>query len=602
MSRMVADLRVSPGPDSIGGSAPRLPGEREILDELNRLHARVLRRMPLVHLLVAAAVSYSNYRHVPGELLAGWSAAMLLVELLRSFVAGRVLRTTADPDPRRTHTLFVVLAGLSGLVVGSSAVLFFPYIPVMDQVLLAIIYFAMASGGAAVSASSQMMLAAYLTAMLGPANHAWAGIHPEQALVTVGTSILYCGFMILIAGDGERLLTRSIAIRKQRDLVVRDLEQRNADVRAAMARAEQSAETRARVLAAASHDLRQPLHALSIYSAILAENPTAETLREVGENIDHTVRSLGNLIGGLLDLSRLSSGYYVPDRQVFMLDALVGEVCRDCEGPALSKNLRLERDLPPVLISTDPTAVSRIARNLVDNAIKYTDSGQVRVRVRRAGPSAVLEVGDTGKGIPPADQERVFEEFYQVDNPGRDRSRGVGLGLAIVQRLCELIDADIRLESTPGVGTLFEVTFRNAVVSQVRGPAPAGIARTVRMDGRRIYLVDDEIDIVRSMRLLLRQWGVQVEAAGSSEAAAELFERHGRPDLMIADLRLGAGEHGAALASRLRERHGDFPVLIITGETSSEALLEANRAGYPLLQKPITQETLKESIAALLAP
>ena len=214
------------------------------------------------------------------------------------------------------------------------------------------------------------------------------------------------------------------------------------------------AQARARVLAAASHDLRQPLHALSVYSAVLASKPAPDLLNEVSANIDQIVRSLGNLLNGLLDLSRLSAGYYVPEHQEVDLERLIAGVCNEFQHPAGQKSLAVIQELDPVRVLGDPVAIGRITRNLIDNAIKYTEQGNVRVALHTelAGDAslAVLTVTDTGKGIPASEHSRIFEEFYQLDNPGRDRSRGVGLGLAIVQRLCELIGAQISVVSVVG--------------------------------------------------------------------------------------------------------------------------------------------------------
>jgi two-component system, sensor histidine kinase len=400
-------------------------------------------------------------------------------------------------------------------------------------------------------------------------------------------------------------LLRSVVIRHERDRLVRDLEQRNADVRAAMAQAEQSAQARARVLAAASHDLRQPLHALSVYSAVLAAHPAPETLSEVSQNIDQIVRALGSLLNGLLDLSRLSAGYYVPELQALALDRLIAEVCAEYERPAAQKGLTLKHDLSSIRLLGDALAISRIVRNLIDNAIKYTDHGEVCVAtyLERPGPAplAVLSVTDTGKGIPATEQSRIFEEFYQLDNPGRDRSRGVGLGLAIVQRLCELIGATVGVESIVGQGTCFRVSMP-AILAAVALPeeTPSSPAQE-SLQGKRVYVIDDELDILKSMSALLAVWGVTVVTAESARATERIFERHGTPDLMIVDLRLGEEEHGAHLAERLQRVYGDFPVLITTGESSSEALRQANERSYTLLQKPIAAEVLRRAIVAAVA-
>jgi CheY-like chemotaxis protein len=251
-------------------------------------------------------------------------------------------------------------------------------------------------------------------------------------------------------------------------------------------------------------------------------------------------------------------------------------------------------------------ALGRIARNLIDNAIKYTDAGEISVMTgldtSQTPPVAILKVKDTGKGIPEAEQARIFEEFYQLDNPGRDRSKGVGLGLAIVQRLCELLGAKIQLESRLGEGTEFRVTLPAVVGTAISRLDEDSVASPVSLEGRRVYVVDDERDIRNSMRALLGIWGVQASTADSVKDAEALFAKAGIPDLLIIDLRLADQEHGSHLAARLQRQYGDFPVLIITGESSSDALREAHESGYALLQKPIAAEVLRREIVRIVGP
>jgi CheY-like chemotaxis protein len=214
-------------------------------------------------------------------------------------------------------------------------------------------------------------------------------------------------------------------------------------------------------------------------------------------------------------------------------------------------------------------------------------------------------VTDSGKGIPVSEQSRIFEEFYQLDNPGRDRNKGVGLGLAIVQRLCELSHARISVRSEVGVGTCFSVRLAEVLLTPATlvepehwrpTPAPA-----LALGGRRIYVIDDEMDILKSMTRLLELWGGQARSAHSPASAVQLFEQHGKPDLLITDLRLGADENGAELTLRLRQRFGEFPALVTTGEISHEALGFASNHGLQLLHKPITEEALRRAMSQLLA-
>jgi two-component system, sensor histidine kinase len=575
-----------------------------MLIEVIGLHAQAMLRMPWVQTFLAFGLGLCIFHFVDARIFIAWAALTIGVEFLRARYAKGVLLRGYDADPRHTHAVFVSLAAASGASIAVGAVLFLPRLPILYQALYGAILFATPAAGIAVSQSSRNILAAYAMCMLLPSAATWGVIYPSQAIGVGALTILYCVVIILVAADGEKLLLRSVTIRHQRDRLVRDLEQRNTDVRAAMGEAEQSAMARARVLAAASHDLRQPLHALSVYSAVLASKPAPDLLNEVSVNIDQIVRALGNLLNGLLDLSRLSAGNYVPEHQLLTMETLILGVCAEYNQAAAQKHLVLLQELNPVRVMGDAVALGRIARNLIDNAIKYTDEGRITVFTgldsTQTPPLAVLSVKDTGKGIPEAEQAKIFEEFYQLDNPGRDRSKGVGLGLAIVQRLCELLGAKIQVKSRLGEGTEFRVTLPVAVGVAISRTAEESVTSAVSLEGRRVYVVDDERDIRNSMRALLSIWGVQASTADSIKDAESLFLKSGAPDLLIVDLRLADEEHGSHLAARLQKQFGDFPVLIITGETSSDALREAHASGYALLQKPIAAEVLRREIVSIV--
>lgn len=587
------------------GAQSQAEPDREMLIELVQLHAQALLRMPWVQTCLALALALLIHSYIKSLVFLGWALLSIGVENLRARYARQVLKRGRDIDPKRVHRVFVALAALAGAAIAVSAVLFMPQLPLLHQALFAIVLFVIPAAGTAVSQSSPYILGAYAVSILAPATAVWARLHPSLGPALAAMPLLYCVVLILVTADGEKLLLRSVIIRHERDRLVGDLERRNADVRVAMTAAEQSAQARARVLAAASHDLRQPLHALSVYSAVLASKPAPDLLSEVSQNIDQIVRALGNLLNGLLDLSRLSAGNYVPEKQNLALEKLLAGVCTEYQQAAALKGLVLRQDLAPVRVLGDSVAIGRIARNLIDNAIKYTEAGEIRVATHceflGAASTAVLSVSDTGRGIPVSEQARIFEEFYQLDNPGRDRSKGVGLGLAIVQRLCELTGATISVESLVGAGTCFRLRMP-ALLGTEAAPEPASSgASEVSLHGKRVYVIDDEADILHSMHALLGVWGMHALTADCAAAADRMFETHGPPDLLIVDLRLGKDVQGAHLASRLQHTHGEFPILIITGETSSEALQQANESGYTVLRKPIAAEVLRRAIATAVA-
>ena len=578
--------------------------EREVLTELNGLHARALQRMPII--LAAAMISMGLFMFTPALAwpFTLWAVLVVAVETVRALYATAVLRRSEARDPRAVHHSMVALAGLAGATVGIGAAYFIPELSLLAQAQLGIFLFVMPAAGVTVSQSSRYIVAAYSSTLLLPATLVWMRIHPSLFWSVAIASPIFCLLMILLAADGDKLLRRSVLIRHERDRLVQDLERKNAEVQVAVAKAEAAALARARVLAAASHDLRQPLHALSVYSAVLTAQPEPAVLAEVGGHIVEMVRSLGSVLNGLLDLSRLSSGYYVPERQPVALELVLAPVCSEFVAAARAKGLELQLDLQPAAVQSDPVALTRIARNLIDNAIKYTEHGTVGVTTRiesaADGQLALLSVTDTGKGIAVEDQQRIFEEFYQIGNPGRDRVQGVGLGLAIVQRLSELLDATIAVSSTPGVGSTFTVNLApfdaaDALPSAVRSPLAS-----VDFQGKRVYVVDDELDVLRGTRALLELWNLEVLGADCAPAAEQLCAERGPPDLMIADLRLGDGEHGAQLAARLQQTYGPFPVLIISGETSSTALKDTAIGSFPLLHKPVTPEVFRAAVARAL--
>jgi signal transduction histidine kinase/ActR/RegA family two-component response regulator len=557
-------------------------------------------RMPWVQSLVVIGVIAIVQSHVPIREWLAWGIASICIEGIRAVHAAGLLRQGDRLDPTRAHLQCVALAALAGLAIGGGA-LFLWHLPIIDQALFGMILYVMPAAGVIVSQSSRYMIGAYAASIFIPSTSAWIMLHPSHLVPGVWLVIVYWAFLIMVAANGEQLLMRSVEIRHERDSLVRDLERKNGEVLNAVAAAEKSAQARARVLAAASHDLRQPLHALAIYSAVLSADPPAHTIRELASSIDQIVRSLGSLLHGLLDLSSLSTGHFVPQRRRMVLDKVVASICAEYERPAIDKGLKLVQRLQPVGLVSDPVVIGRIVRNLLDNAIKYTDEGEVTVEVRLAQtpqPVAVLSVTDTGRGIPPTEQTRIFEEFYQLDNPGRDRMKGVGLGLAIVQRLCEALGTRIDLVSGRGDGSTFSVYLTDVVESPESSSIESASVRFERVAGRRVYVIDDEIDVVRSMVHLLRIWGAEVRAPDSIDSIDRLFATHGTPDLLITDLRLGRSENGAALAARLRRTYGEFPVVVITGDVGTNLTADLEQNALTVAFKPITSEALQAAISA----
>ncbi len=361
---------------------------------------------------------------------------------------------------------------------------------------------------------------------------------------------------------------------------------------------------RSRFLAAASHDLRQPLHTLSLYSAALKLHAPDGATGEIAIHINKALASLSALVDSLLDISKLDAGAVQPEPQNVSLKTLIERIEADYRPLANGKGLEFHVVAPDLLVESDPVLLGRLVRNLVDNAFKYTAAGNVTLAAETDGSRVRISVRDTGPGIPAAERERIFEEFYQIGNPERDRVQGLGLGLAIVQRLAHLLGLELQLESEPGRGSTFSVTVPPAAERRAapRAPAAPDEAAPRVLDGARVLVIDDEPSVRAGMRALLEQLGCRVAVCSGYADAERLIDQDGLEDVhvIVSDFRLRQHESGIDTVRRLRARLGDVPALLVSGDTAPERLREAQSSGLPLLHKPVSADKLMEAMLAAL--
>lgn len=374
------------------------------------------------------------------------------------------------------------------------------------------------------------------------------------------------------------------------------------------AKLEAASRSRARLLAAASHDLRQPLYALTLFSSALRAGETDPTKLARLLHIEECVASLDHLFSELLDLSRLETGAVHAVMADVRLDEVFDEVSRNFRMLAESRGLRLIVRKTDAWVRADRTMLTRILNNLVSNALRYTDDGGVLVGVRHQRFGQVrIDIWDTGHGIAPAHQPRVFDEFYQVSheaaNPD-ERQRGLGLGLATVRKLVELLGCRISLRSTPERGTLVSLSLAPGT------PSPQALtleAPDLPLDvsGLRVLAVDDEVGILEGLRALLEEWGCEIRAAENEAAALEALAGWAQaPDLVISDLRLREGRSGVEVLRAIARHYGQdprrpaFARLLVTGETRSDRIGEIEASRIPVLFKPVSPPKLREAMLA----
>lgn len=409
----------------------------------------------------------------------------------------------------------------------------------------------------------------------------------------------------LMAGGAIFVLFRVLPLRALR-LATDALEHEVQQHAQARREAESASRAKSQFLAAASHDLRQPMHALGLYAAVLEQKVSQPEVRELVEKINASVEALEGLFSELLDISRLDAGVLQPNVKSFPIAGLLERLQGQFAAHAQSRGLQLRVRPTRAWTVTDPVLLERILINLFSNAIRYTSRGRVLVGCRRRAGTVRIEVWDTGAGIDAVELPRVFDEFYQIGNPERDRTKGLGLGLAIVRRLGVLLDHPIGASSTPGKGSCFSVELpRRAEPEPVMaepGRAPSTAEKEIAR--RMLVVIDDESAVRDSTAALLREWGYDVVAAGSlDEALREISRARRAPDAVLADYRLLDGATGLEAIRRLQHEFGSgLPAAIITGDIAAEKLVEFRASGCRHLHKPVVPARLRELVTELLAP
>lgn len=384
-------------------------------------------------------------------------------------------------------------------------------------------------------------------------------------------------------------------------------ERRRTDQALALAKlqAERANRGKSRFLAAASHDLRQPLQTLSLLQGILMKRiKDPDTLRLI-DRVDETLGTMTEMLNTLLDINQLEAGIVRPEVADFPIADLLDRLRDEFADQSKGKGILLRTVSSSMVVRSDPRLLAQMLRNLLSNALKYTNEGKVLVGCLRRGDLLRIEVRDTGIGIPEDQLQAVFEEFHQVDNPARDRSLGIGLGLSILQRLANLLDHPIDVRSQPGAGSVFAVTVpRGHLAPGARARVDRdGAARAVPRVGE-ILIVEDDPAVREMLELLFQQEGHRTVAAASGREAFALAARGTlRPDVVIADYNLPVGLTGIQVATALRATlHDEIPVIILTGDISSETLREIAQQNCLYLHKPVKAADLTRLTQSLLAP
>lgn len=572
---------------------------QSILEKSNQALLEALKkqalRVPLIMTVVIALMVEFTVGTAPLWLILLWAALAFIMQVLRSTILFQLPSQTHKSTEDRLR-IASLLSLVNGIVLASSAFLF-GELDATARSVFSVIMIGLVAGTVATSHGYRPIFLGFVVPVLGSVMGVWAfasdeSLTPVKLAAIILLFFALAGVLHASAKDVYASFVESFALTGKLEAALE---------------AEQSANAaKTRFLAAASHDLRQPLHTLSLLSAALTQSELDDRSSTIAQRMSLTMEDLSSELDSLLDMSKLDASVIPVNPSEFNINTSITRLVGEYDQAAKNKNIDIsfEKEDEGKLV-TDRFLFERIVRNLLDNAVKYTESGSITIRAQKVSDTWRVFVQDSGIGIPYDEQDNIWEEFYQLRNVERDRQKGLGLGLSIVTRLTELLGGSIQMKSVVGEGTEFIVTVPAISQSPIQTENTATAFHDLPIDdldnvkGANVLVIDDDKDVRSGTRMLLENCGLHVkEAAGAKDAVASLHLN--TPDIVLCDLRLPDTDDGFKTIAALRERQPDLPIIIVSGESSPEKLQHADAQGLEFIAKPVHVKHLLNRISSQL--
>lgn len=555
----------------------------------------------LVGVVEAFFLSVLFWREVPASAIALWLAAFAAVRGLRIALGMAYRRRATAPGTRPAFWARGVVASAlaQALAWGIGSWVLLAPANLVAEMALHIGLAAVVLGSVAQLAHHLPALAAYAAGVFGPLAARDLLVAQPLHYVLALASVLMALYVWHAGRAQARTIARAAAQQRERQELIAALQRENEATRLARQEAEAAHASKAQFLAAVGHDLRQPLNAMQLLAYTLQQPTSRNRVEHLSASLMECASSMGAMVEGLLELSRLDARSITPRPTRFALQALLDELAGTFAVQAQAKGLVFSAQPSSAWVVGDRALLARVLSNLVSNAIRYTPAGFVRLQARTQGTAVEVSVEDSGVGIAAAELPRIFDEHYQIDHPGRDRSQGLGLGLATARRLCALLGLDLGVQSHPGQGSRFTLCLPLAADA----PEPAGstFITTGTEDAarepqalRRVLVLEDDAGSRTALTEVLQGWGCEVRAAASLHEALRQEPGPQRPDALVVDWNLPHGVDGLMAVAALRSAIGHaVPALLVTAEATPELQARAAAAGLPLLPKPIAPMKLR---------
>jgi len=567
--------------------------DRRVREESARLLLAASRWVWPMHLVSAAATLWVLRSVAPTARLVGWAVVMTVVASLQ----GAICRAAARRDqPLRFVRAFDATALALGGAWGFLGVVLFPAGGQEPQFFVGFLM----SGAALAGVGTQHMRLRTLLLSLAPSYPPFIVRHalgPPPDLLGGVMLALFFAVLLALARLLHGFITQSIRLRVEKDALLARVSRQAAELAVARAAADEANVAKSRFLAQASHDLRQPLHAIGLLLESLPEEDFEGPAATVTSRIRQSLDELSELFDALLDVTLLDTGQVKVERTRVALGDLLERSRDEFAEAAAARGVTLRIVPTRATVESDPLIVRRMLHNLISNALQHADCRRILVGVRRRAGGLRVEVHDDGRGIAAADQARVFGEFTRLDDGGGRRpAAGLGLGLAIVKRLADMLAVDVTLRSTPGRGSMFGLGVLPRAAARAvdatapaRPPSPLGVAR--------VLVIDDDRATLAATASLLRKWGCAVDARTDWTGGDGP-----RPDLVICDWTIGPERGALGVIDELRAVHGaGLPAVVVTGDSAPEVRTRATAAGLLVLTKPVRPGQLRSAMLHAVA-
>ena len=543
--------------------------------------------------LPIAVVSWDTVAH---SVVLAWVLVLYLITAARAWHYRQAhLKTASFDEIFRYGKENLIFVSLAGMVWGTAGVLFFDGQMVAGYAFLILTLVGIISGSMNALSSVPPAYAIFAALALAPTIILMALQNTGFFYLMGAAALFYLLMTLLFSRNLNAAIEQSLTLKYENLSLVESLKKQTVV-------AEKANLDKSTFLASASHDLRQPLHAVNLFTEVLENSGIDGEQKKVLKRIRHGLDTMGELFDTLLDISRIDANTIPINKTNVPLQGLVRNLVDQFQLDISEPDVRLSSSKCDYVVFTDTTILQRILHNLLSNAVRYTQQGEIEVDCSRVDDETIIiHVRDTGVGIDPVDSVKIFEEFVQLNNPERDRSKGLGLGLAIVRRLGELLDHPVSMTSELGSGSQFSIELPLGTEQAITVNA-TGLELEIRshLEGITVLVVDNELEIIDAMRMTLESWGCKVIVSNSTAEALQLVAGDSRVDFIISDYRMPSDLNGVEFILAVRAQHGEIPGLLISGDTSKEILDAVSDHGLILLYKPIKSVQLNMAMMQLL--